>query len=56
MSNQWSAWAQKKFHKRKTEIHFSMYIENQNWDQKLVFWFDTENVKRKKKIQNSISF
>ena len=50
VTNQWSAWAQKKFRKKnnQTEIHFSTFIENQNWDLKFVFRFDTENEKRKK--------
>ena len=31
VTNQWSAWAQKKFRKKtkQTEIHFSTFIENQ---------------------------
>ena len=51
VTNQWSAWAQKKFRKKtkKTEIHFSTFIENQNLDLKFFFRFDTENEKRKKK-------
>ena len=45
----------KTFVKKRTEIHFSMFIESQNWDLKFVFQFDNENEKRKKN-QNSISF
>ena len=41
--------------KRTEETRFSIFIENQNWNLKLVFWFDNENEKRKKN-QNSISF
>ena len=40
---------------KRTEIHFSIFIENRNWDLKLVFRFDNENKKRNKN-QNSISF
>ena len=35
----------KKFVKKRTEIHFSIFIENRNWDLKLVFQFDNENEK-----------
>ena len=42
------------FVKKITEVHFSIFIENRNWDLKFVFRFDDENKKRKKK--NSISF
>ena len=38
----------KTFVKKRTEIHFSMFIENQNWDLKFVFQFDNENENRKK--------
>ena len=38
----------KTFVKKRTEIHFSMFIESQNWDLKFVFQFDNENEKRKK--------
>ena len=31
-----------------TEVHFSIFIENRNWDLKFVFQFDNENEKRKK--------
>ena len=40
----------KKFVKKRTEIHFSTFIENRNWDLKFVFRFDDENEKRKKFI------
>ena len=36
------------FVKKRTEVHFSIFIENQNWDLKFVFRFDNENEKRKK--------
>ena len=39
----------KTFVKKRTEIHFSMFIESPNWDLKFVFQFDNENEKRKKK-------
>ena len=48
--------------KKQTEIYFSIFIENQNWDLKFVFRFENNNKKKqqqnkqKKKIQNSISF
>ena len=35
----------KKFVKKRTEIHFSIFIENRNWDLKFVFQFDNENEK-----------
>ena len=28
---------------KRTEVHFSIFIENRNWDLKLVFRFDNEN-------------
>ena len=34
--------------KKRTEVHFSIFIENRNWDLKFVFRFDNENEKRKK--------
>ena len=34
--------------KKRTETHFSVFIENRNWDLKFVFWFDNENKKPKK--------
>ena len=34
--------------KKGTEVHFSIFIENRNWDLKFVFQFDNENEKRKK--------
>ena len=36
------------FVKKRTEVHFSIFIENRNWDLKFVFRFDNENEKRKK--------
>ena len=36
------------FLKKRTEIHFSILIENPNWDLKFVFQFDNENKKRKR--------
>ena len=33
--------------KKRTETHFSVFIENRNWDLKFVFWFDNENKKPK---------
>ena len=36
------------FVKKRTEVRFSIFIENQNWDLKFVFRFDNENEKRKK--------
>ena len=50
-----SAQAQKHFMKKRTEVQFSIFIENRNWDLKFVFRFDNENQKLKKN-QNSISF
>ena len=38
----------KNFVKKWTEIHFSIFIENQNWDLRFIFQFDNENEKRKK--------
>ena len=38
----------KDFVKKRTEVHFSIFIENRNWDLKFVFRFDNENEKRKK--------
>ena len=38
----------KNFLKKRAEIHFSILIENPNWDFKFVFQFDNENKKRKK--------
>ena len=49
MIDQRSAWSQKKFRKKRTEIQFSVFIENPNWDLKLVFRFDKDNDKQKKK-------
>ena len=50
VTDQRSAWHRKDFVKKKerTEIHFSIFIENRNWDLKFVFRFDNENEKRKK--------
>ena len=45
----------KNFVKGRTEIHFSIFIENRNWGLKFVFQFDNENEKWKNP-QNSISF
>ena len=28
---------------KRTEVHFSIFIENRNWDLKFVFRFDNEN-------------
>ena len=47
MTDQRSVWAQKKFRKKRTEIYFSIFIENRNWGLKFVFQFDNENEKRK---------
>ena len=47
MNDQRKAWGQKKFHKT-TDIHFSIFIENGNWDLKFVFRFDNENKKLQK--------
>ena len=55
MIDQRSAWAQKKFRKKRTEIQFSVFIENPNWDLKLVFRFDKDNDKQQQQ-KNSISF
>ena len=41
-------WCRKDFVKKRTEVHFSIFIENRNWDLKLVFRFYNENEKRKK--------
>ena len=42
----------KNFVNKRTEISFSIFIENKNWDLNLIFQFDNENEKRKKlKIQ-----
>ena len=38
----------KNFVKKRTEIHFSIFIENRNWDLTFVFQFDNEIEKRKK--------
>ena len=38
----------KDFVKKGTEVHFSIFIENRNWELKFVFRFDNENEKRKK--------
>ena len=38
----------KDFVKKRTEVHFSIFIENRNWDLKFAFRFDNENEKRKK--------
>ena len=38
----------KDFVKKRNKIHFSIFIENRNWDLKFVFQFDNENEKRKK--------
>ena len=38
----------KYFVKKRTEVHFSTFIENRNWDLEFVFRFDNENEKRKK--------
>ena len=43
-----SARARKKSRKKRTKIHFSIFIKNRNWDLNLVFRFDNENEKRKK--------
>ena len=48
MTDQRSAWVQKRFREKRTEVHFSIFIENRNWDLKFVFRFDNENEKRKK--------
>ena len=56
MIDQRSAWAQKKFRKKRTEIQFSVFIENPNWDLKLVFRFDKDNDKQKKKKKKKIIF
>ena len=48
VTDQRSAWAQKNFLKKLTEIHFSILIKNPNWDLKFVFQFDNENEERKK--------
>ena len=47
-TDQRSAWHRKDFVKKRTEIHFSIFIQNRNWDLKFVFRFDNENEKRKK--------
>ena len=39
------------FVKKRTEVPFSIFIENRNWDLKFVFRFDNENEKRKKKTK-----
>ena len=46
-SDQRSVWVQKIFRKKRTEIYFSIFIANRNWDLKFVFQFDNENEKRK---------
>ena len=58
MIDQRSAWSQKKFRKKRTEIQFSVFIENPNWDLKLVFRFDKDNDKTKqnKKRKNLFHF
>ena len=38
----------KNFINKRTEISFSIFIENRNWDLKFIFQFDNENEKRKK--------
>ena len=45
VTDQRSVWAQKNFLKKRTEIHFSIFIENRNWELKFVFQFDNENEK-----------
>ena len=47
MTDQRSVWAQKKFRKKRTEIYFSIFIENRNWGLKFVFQFDNVNEKGK---------
>ena len=42
----------KNFVKKRTEIHFSIFIENRNWDLTFVFQFDNEIEKRKKQKSN----
>ena len=48
VTGQRSASTRKNFVKKRTEIHFSIFIENRNWDWNFVFQFDNENEKRKK--------
>ena len=48
VTDQRSVWAQKNFLKKRTEIHFSIFIENRNWDLRFVFQFGNEIEKRKK--------
>ena len=38
----------KDFVKKRTEVHFLIFIENPHWDLKFAFRFDDENEKRKK--------
>ena len=45
VTDQRSVWAQKNFLEKRTEINFSIFIENRNWDLKFVFQFDNENEK-----------
>ena len=51
----------KDFVKKRTEVHFSIFIENRNWDLKFVFRFENEIEKQQQQQQqqqnqNSISF
>ena len=46
----------KDFVKKRTEIHFSIFIEHRNSDLKFVFRFDNENEKRKKKKKLKLYF
>ena len=56
MIDQRSAWSQKKFRKKRTEIQFSVFIENPNWDLKLVFRFDKDNDKQNKTKKEKTCF
>ena len=48
VTDQISTREQKKIWKKKrTEIHFSIFIENRNWDLKFVFWFDNKDENHK---------
>ena len=61
MTDHRSGSAQKRFREKPTEVHFSIFIENRNWDLKFVFRFENEIEKQQQQQQqqqnqNSISF
>ena len=48
VTGQRSASTRKNFVKKRTEIHFSIFIENRNWDWNFVFQFDNVKMKNEK--------